>query len=62
LLARDPSPGRPAVAWLTLSPRGLLVVPRMSAMTGKGELEAAITSAGRTAWAQPKWLHRPSPL
>jgi hypothetical protein len=34
----------------------------MSAIARTGDLESAVTSATKAAWAQPKWLHHPLPL
>jgi hypothetical protein len=50
-----PAPGR-ALPWLDVTPKTVVVVPRLSALTRLGELDAAIARA--PACPSPRWIHR----
>jgi hypothetical protein len=50
-----PTPGR-ALSWLEVGPKAMVVVPRLSALTRLGELDAAVL---RSPSCRPeRWIHR----
>jgi hypothetical protein len=50
-----PAPGR-ALPWLDVTPKTVVVVPRLSALTRLGELDSAIGLL--PACPSPRWIHR----